>query len=157
MGSWGGGILRMPYKLTVSNEGALQVSISNEGALKLDIYNPKTDDTLQAGINKVATITGYEGDYGYDLMFTVTDVDDNAFNLTGATVKFKMASHTATTLKIDGTCTLVVAASGTCAYTVVSGDFDTTGDYKAELEITISGKVYTIQGIDVCIIRDLPD
>ena len=164
----GGTTLRLPYSLSVSNKGALGLSIINEGelsnaivntgSLQLSIYNPKTDDTLQAGNGKMTTITVYEGDYGYDLQFTITDVDGDAFNLTGATVKFKMALPNSTTLKIDGECDIVVAGSGTCAYTTSSEDFDTSGTYDAELEITYTSpaKIYTIQGITVNVVSDLP-
>lgn len=154
---WGGGIVRIPYALSVSNQGALSASVSNQGALQLTIYNPKTDETLQAGGTNVADITAYKDDYGYDLMFTITDVDGNALNLTGGTVTFQMAKEDASSLKVDTACTLVVASDGTCAYTTQSGDFDTVGDYKAQLSIAIASKVYTITGMDVFVQNQFPN
>jgi len=166
--AWGT-TLRLPYKVTVVNSGSLGLTIVNTSklsvttvntsALQLSIYNPKTDVTLQAGNNMATELTVYENDYGYDLQFTIKDVKGDPFNLTGASVKFKMALPNSTTLKVDGACTLVVAGSGTCAYTTETGDFDTSGCYKAELEITYTSpaKVYTIQGITVNVVLDLPD
>ena len=139
-------VLRFPYA----------VSVVNEGALRLSIYNPKTSNTLYAGSGEMVTITAYENNYGYDLMFTVTDVDKQPFNLTGATVKFKMCKANATTLKVNGDVTLVSPTDGTCAYTTTSTDFDTSGTYLAEVEISVADKVYTIGGIEVEVIKELP-
>jgi hypothetical protein len=103
------------------------VAIVNEGAYRLAIYNPKIDDTLYAGGGNVADITAYEGDYGYDLQFTVTDVDGDAVNLTGGTVKFKMAKPTGSSLDVEGTCVLTDPTNGRCVYTTQSADFATAG------------------------------
>ncbi len=99
-----------------------------------------------------------KGDYGQDLNFTVTESDGStAVNLTSSTVLFKMARHRATENKIEKACTLVVAASGTCKYTLLIGDTDTAGTYKAELEITWAGpKVLTAKIETIKIVADLP-
>ena len=160
--AWGGGINRFPYSLsvssdgalsaTISNGGALSATIANGGALRLTIYNPKTNEILYAGDGlKMAQIITYKGDLGYDLMFTVSDADDDAFNLTGSVVTFQMAEEGSTTLKVNSACTLVVAANGTCAYTMVTGDLDTAGEYIAQLKIAITGKIYTIGGMSVVV------
>ena len=164
--AWGGGILRLPYGFTISNEGSLSStivnegnissSITNEGALQLAIYNPKTNVTLQVGGEEMVVINAYEGDYGYDLMFTITDVDGNAFNLTGGTITFKTALVGSSTLSINSACTIVTAIDGTCAYTTQSDDFATAGLYSAELEIAIASKVYTIGDMQINVIEDLP-
>jgi hypothetical protein len=162
-----GTTLRLPYSLTVTNQGelglavvdqgSLSASITHTGNLRVAVYNPKNDNTIYGGGDEVAEITAYEGDFGYDLQFTITDVDGNAFNLSGSTVKFKMASANATTLKIDGSCTITDASAGECAYTTVAADFDTAGEYEAEIEITFSAsKIYTIGNIQVHVLRDLP-
>ena len=83
-----------------------------------------------------------KGDYGYNLNFTVQDADGNAFNLTGYTITLKVwAPNVPGTLKFSGACTIDVAASGTCHYVLVSGNFDTVARYQAELELTKSGVV----------------
>jgi len=161
-----GATLRFPYSFstvnsgdlstTVVNTGDLSFTAVNDGALRLTIYNPKINDTLYAGGGKVADMTVYEDDYGYDLQFTVLDVNSNAFNLTGATVKFQMAKPSSTALKVNGTCTLVTPSAGTCAYTTTSGDFDTLGDYVAQLLITVSGKQYTIGDLNVYVKKQFP-
>jgi len=132
------------------------VAVVNQGAYRLTIYNSKNNDTLYAGGGNVANITAYEGDYGYDLQFTITDVDGDPVNLSGGTVKFKMAQPSASTLTVDGTCTITSATAGQCAYTTVDGDFDTANDYEAELEITVGSKVITVSDINVYVKKDLP-
>lgn len=142
-----GTTLRLPYS----------VSVVNQGGLRLEVYNPKTDNTLYAGGGNVAEINAWEGDYGYDLQFTVTDVDGDAFNLTGATVSFRMAKPTDSSLVVDSECTLDNdPTSGRCNYTVTSGDFDTEGYYEAELQIDVANKLYTIGDIEVYVKKNLP-
>ena len=141
-----GTTLRFPY----------QVSVVNEGAYRLTIYNPKTDTTLYAGGGKVADITVYEGDYGYDLQFTITDVDGNPVNLSGGSVTFKMAKPTSSSLKVNASCTITEPTAGRCVYTTQSSDFDEAGDYVAELEVNVAGKVITIGDINVYVKKDLP-
>lgn len=84
-----------------------------------------------------------EDDQGFDLNFTVQNADETVFNLTGATVVFKMALPGSAVSKISEECTLVVPASGTCKYTVQTGDLDTPGIYNAELQITIGTVIVT--------------
>lgn len=73
----------------------------------------------------------WDSEVGPVLNFTVKD-SGTAVNITGATVE----------LIVDGledfTCTLVVAASGTCKYTMTAGDFP-VGKRDAQLKITDSG------------------
>ena len=160
--------LRLPYQLSFTSEGEATVAVVsggeatvavvNEGAVRIDIYNPKTDNTLYAGGGHMATITAYEGDKGYDLQFTASDENGDPLNLTGGTIKFKMALPTSSTLKVDGVCVLVSPTAGTFAYTMTAADLDTSGDYNAEVEITLDSgaKVITIGDIDVDVKKDLP-
>ncbi len=100
-----------------------------------------------------------KGDYGQDLEFTVYESDGTTVvDLTDSTILFKMARHKATANKIESACDLVVAASGTCKYTVQLGDTDTAGVYRAELQITWSApaKVLTATVETIKIIADLP-
>lgn len=159
--------LRLPYSVSVVNSDALVVSVVNSDVLtvtvinshtlRLSIYNPKVDDTLYAEGGKMATIIAYQDDVGYDLQFTVKDVDGNPFNLTGATVYFRACFPCSNSLKINGVCTLDVdPTTGQCTYTTVSGDFDTPGAMNAELYISVGGKEIRIQGMVIDVIKRLP-
>lgn len=99
-----------------------------------------------------------KGDYGHNLNFTVTESDGTtAVDLTDATIVFKMARHRATTNKIESDCTITVAADGTCYYTLVLGDTDTAGVYRAELQLTwATPKVLTAKLETIKIVADLP-
>jgi len=145
-----GTTLRFPYS----------VSIVNGGALRLTIYNPKIDETVYAGGDDVADITVYKGDYGYDLQFTITDVDGDPINLTGATITFRVAAYDDSELLVNGSCVIVVAADGTCVYTTASGDFDDADDYEAELRIVYGGATprrFTIQNMNLKVEEILPE
>lgn len=88
----------------------------------------------------MADLTIPKGDFGYDLNFTITDSDGTAYNLTGYTATLKVwAKGDPSTLTVDAPTTLVVAASGTCKYEIVDGDFGSKGFYNFELELTKAG------------------
>jgi hypothetical protein len=89
----------------------------------------------------MADLTVPKGDYGYDINFTVKDADAVAYNLTGYTITLKVWSKGVAGLLLSGACTIVVAASGTCKYSVAAGNFSVAGTYDAELELTKSGIV----------------
>jgi len=89
----------------------------------------------------MADLTIPKGDYGYYLNFTVQDSAGNAYNLTGYTITLKVWRQGVPGLVMSGNCDIVVAASGTCRYMVVSGAFNKAGTYQAELELTKSGVV----------------
>lgn len=80
-----------------------------------------------------------QNEFGFNINFAVLDESDAVFDLTGKTIKFEVQSVSATTKKVDGTCTIDDAANGLCHYTVVDGDFDEIGLYEAELDITETG------------------
>ena len=87
-------------------------------------------------------ITIPKSDYGFDIDFTVQDSSGSAYDLTGYTVTLKVWSPGVPgTLLIDDSCTIDDASSGTCHYSVSSGDFDTVGIYHGELELTQAGIV----------------
>ena len=78
-----------------------------------------------------------KGDYGKVLTFTINDAAGAAFNLTGYTITFKMwKDGNPGTLKVSGSGSILVAASGTCTYTPVAADFDTVGNYLAVIQLT---------------------
>lgn len=87
----------------------------------------------------MATLTVPQSDYGFTLSFTIQDSTGAAYNLTGYTIKLKVWRPGNSTLLVDGTCSIVVAANGTCNYTVASGDFALPGTYYAELQLTQAG------------------
>lgn len=63
-----------------------------------------------------------------------------ALDLTGATVKFKIANQDTGVRTNDAanTCTVVSATAGTCTYNVLATDFPTAGTYVGETQITYS-------------------
>ena len=50
---------------------------------------------------------------------------------------------------MSGDCAIVVAADGTCRYSVVAGAFNRPGTYQAELELTKSGVVESTQNFEI--------
>lgn len=86
----------------------------------------------------MADLTVPKADYGYAIAFTVQDSTGTAYNLTGYTVTLRVWEEYLNTPKslFTGACTITVAASGTCSYSVASGNFPSVGTYKAELELT---------------------
>jgi len=98
----------------------------------------------------------------FDLDFTVTDSDGVAVDLTGSLIRFKMALQGASTSKVSSTSvSITTATSGTCSYTVQSGDLDTSGLYNAELQIvysttTTAAKTITATLDNIRVVDDLP-
>jgi len=85
----------------------------------------------------MADMTVPKNDKGYYLSWTVKDSAGDVYSLTDYTIKLKVwAAGRPGTLIVDGTCTPVVAASGTCRYLVTATDFTLKGTYSAELELT---------------------
>ena len=84
----------------------------------------------------MADLTIKRGDYGFYLNFTIQDSDEAAYDITSYTVKLKVWKKDTAGLVLDGTCNIVVAGSGTCRYSVQSGDFSHKGVYDAEIELT---------------------
>jgi len=74
--------------------------------------------------------------FGYEINFTVTS-GGSAKNLTGYTVTWKIWNDDG--LLLSEACTLVVAADGTCKYTVQDGDFDDLESYEWLLQLTKAG------------------
>jgi len=75
-----------------------------------------------------------KGDFGFDLNFTAADQSGTELNLSGGSVWFKMGLANTNVTSLSGACTIDVAASGTCHYTVGSNDLGSIGTYQWELE-----------------------
>jgi hypothetical protein len=90
-------------------------------------------------------------DKGYDLQFTILDADENAVNLTNATIKLKVRKWNDTYAKFVGTCTITNAQAGQCKYTVTSTDFNIVGRYKCELEVAW-GESKTMTATDLTVV-----
>ena len=89
----------------------------------------------------MADLTVIKGNYGFQLAITVKDSAGSAYDLSGYTVTFKMwAEAKPGELLVNAACSIVVAANGTCTYTVVSGDFKRAGVFKGCIELTATGK-----------------
>ncbi len=95
----------------------------------------------------------------YDINFTLQDANGAAFDLTNNTqILLKAQQQGSTSLKFTGTMAVVGAPTlGTCKYTVQTTDFDATGQYYAEIEVTYSGgKVVTFPDIVISVLPELP-
>ena len=96
-----------------------------------------------------ADLTIPKKDYGYHLSFTVHDSAGNACDLTGYTITLKVWREDMPGLLMSGSCAIVVAASGTCRYSMVAGAFNKAGAYQAKLELTKSGVVESTQNFKI--------
>ena len=96
-----------------------------------------------------ADLTIPKKDYGYYLSFTVQDSAGVAYDLTGYTITLKVWRKDVPGLLMSGNCAIVVAASGTCRYSVVAGVFNKAGTYQAELELTKSGVVESTRNFEI--------
>lgn len=80
-----------------------------------------------------------QGDFGYLLNFALTDINGNIFSLSGATsLLFRVQKQGITQLKFAGVMAITSASAGTCSYTVAAGNFDTAGQYTAEIQVNFS-------------------
>jgi hypothetical protein len=93
--------------------------------------------------------------YGFTQQFTVNQADGTAKNLAGLTVTLKVWNGDGT-LKFSGACTVTDAANGICTYDPIATDFDTVGDYKAELELSDTGYLEDTSTFTVSVYRTAP-
>ena len=92
----------------------------------------------------------------------LTDANDAAVNLTGASVKFNMRVDPAGAVKINlGSSTIEDAEAGQVSYAWTTANTDTADDFEAEFQVTFAGgAVQTFPGrnwIAVHIIDDIDD
>jgi hypothetical protein len=65
--------------------------------------------------------------------------DDEAIDLTGASVKFIMRAIGSTTVTTNASASIVDDEGGTVQYNWQAEDTDTVGSYQAEFEVTYAG------------------
>jgi len=83
-----------------------------------------------------------QGDYGYNLAFTLYDGTGDVFDPTGYTVTLKVWTYDVpSTLLLTGVGGITDAANGKVYYTIANHDFDTEGQFIAEIELTKAGAV----------------
>lgn len=98
-----------------------------------------------------------QNDKLYSLNYTLQDSSGNAIDLTGASLVFNVQRPAQTGLKFTGAMSILSAPAGTCFYTVQAGDFDETGRYYAEIQVTFgSGQVLTYPNIVISVQPELP-
>ncbi len=89
----------------------------------------------------------------------LTDSNDAAVNLTGATVVFSMRVEPAGATKISGaSATVVDAEAGQVSYSWTAANTDTADDYEAEFQVTYSGGgVQTFPGRNWILVHIIDD
>lgn len=103
-------------------------------------------------------ITVVQGDFGYDINFTLQNANGDIFDLTGATgILFRAQVATNISLKFSGSMTVLDATLGTCKYTVASGNFRASQPYAVEIQCTFSsGAIVTFSDIQVNVLPKVP-
>jgi len=108
-------------------------------------------------INQPQIVT--QGDYGYELPFTLQDGNGDAVDLAGATLAFNVqdGQDPDGALLFSGSMTIDDASSGTCHYTVASGNFPSPGTFVAQIVATwSSSEQLTWSGITIIVEPSLP-
>lgn len=103
-------------------------------------------DAITLWQNDLATITD-----------SITQGDPpTAFNLTGATVRFKMRPAASSTPSVNAAATVVTPATGAVSYTFTAGQTATPGKYAAWWEVTIGGNTTSTTEFNVTIQAHAP-
>jgi len=98
-----------------------------------------------------------QNEYGSSWVFTLTDSDGAAIDLTGSTIQIKAQNEDASIVKFTANVAITDAVNGKCAYTISQGDFDSSGDYYLELVVTYPGvKVLKFSDMFVSVAQQLP-
>jgi len=93
-----------------------------------------------------------KGDYGYDITFTAKKEDGTIYDLSSITgIKLLVRRANDAINILEGTCTVIVAANGTCKYTVQSGDFDEIGNFIAGLRMTTATSRISSKEINITV------
>ncbi len=94
------------------------------------------------------------------LQVDLTDAEDDAVILTGATIKFFMRIEPQSTVKINGSAATVIDAdAGRVQYQWASaGDTDDQDDFEAEFEVTYAGGgIQTFPGRNYILVHIVDD
>jgi hypothetical protein len=99
-----------------------------------------------------------QGNYGYNIPFTLEDGNGNALNLSGATLLLNVqsAQDATQTLLFSHAMSVDSASAGTCHYAVVTGDFPNPGTYLAEIVVTFAAGPVSYPGITIIVNPTLP-
>jgi len=105
------------------------------------------------------TIVLVRNDKLFNLNFTVKNAAGTVTDLSNVTtITFKMKELNATTNKVSRVCSVTSAPAGTCYVTLQAADMDTSGTYRAEVELLYNdGKIITAEVDDVLVMDDLPN
>jgi hypothetical protein len=99
-----------------------------------------------------------QGDYGYQLPFTLEDGNGNAVDISAATLVLNVQDSqdpTQTNL-FSGAMVVDSGPSGTCHYTVASGNFPNPGSFLAQIVGTWATEVLTWSGIKIIVEPKIP-
>jgi hypothetical protein len=94
--------------------------------------------------NPQAVATIVQGDFNFDLKYTITDADGNPVNLAGATVTFLAQLQNDPTISFTTVCLVTDAAAGKVTYTVAETDFPVAGLYNCQLQAVYTGSNETV-------------
>lgn len=100
-----------------------------------------------------------QGDYGYELPFTLEDGSGDAVSLSGITslaLTVQDSQDPTGTALFTGSMTVDNASEGTCHYTVASGNFPNPGTFLAQITAAWSGEQLTWNGIKIIVVPALP-
>lgn len=95
-----------------------------------------------------------KNDSGFDLDFIIKDSNGSIVPLSGATVKFQLATMKYVN-EVNGSCTVTDESAGECKYTFVSGDLDLQpGEYRATLQVIWGTKIVSSRQFTVHIVQE---
>lgn len=84
-------------------------------------------------------VTLVQGDWGYDLNFTLQDADGNIVDLTDGSLTLQAQSQETPSVQFSGAMAIVDATLGRCKYTVQATDFPQAGVYNIQFVVVFSG------------------
>lgn len=99
-----------------------------------------------------------QGNYGYNIPFTLEDGNGNVLNLTSASLVLNVqsAQDASQTLLFSHAMSVDNASLGTCHYQVATGDFPNPGTYLAEIVVTFPAGPVSYPGITIVVNPTLP-
>lgn len=103
---------------------------------------------------KATNIEVVQNDQGGYLEFTLQDANGDAFDITGATLKFQFKEEGSSTTS-SKSMTIQDGSNGVCRYTIQSGDFDNVGRYDAEIQVTNGSVITTYPHIQITVVPQI--